>query len=155
MPENIGYGYCCSVFSDCPFEVTGTSGLTTVLLVDDDPNILRPLQLLVEQEGYHVVTALDGEAALAAAVVERPGLIVTDWMMPSVDGVELCRRLKGDPATADIPVVMLSSALPPTPGKPLWDVFLRKPAPLGHLVRAIHRLLDRPHPEPSGRTSRH
>ena len=137
----------------CPFEVNGTSGLATILLVDDDPNILRPLQLLVEREGYRVVTAPDGKAALAAAVIENPGLIVTDWMMPDVDGVELCRRLKGEPATADIPVVMLSAALPPTPNEPLWDVLLRKPAPIGHLIGAIHSLLDRPHREPPGRTS--
>ncbi|MBK5051231.1 response regulator [Paraburkholderia domus] len=135
----------------CPFEVNGTSGLATVLLVDDDPNILRPLKLLVEREGYRVVTALDGRAALAAAAIESPGLIVTDWMMPHVDGVELCRRLKGDPATADIPVVMLSAAFPPTPNEPLWDVLLRKPAPIGHLIRAIHSLLDGQRPEPPGR----
>jgi CheY-like chemotaxis protein len=134
-----------------PSEVNGTSGLATVLIVDDDPNILRPLQLLVEEEGYRVVTALDGRAALAATAIESPGLVVTDWMMPHIDGVELCRRLKDDPATADIPVVMLSAAFPPTPKEPLWDVLLRKPAPIGHLIKAIHTLLDTPHPaEPSG-----
>jgi CheY-like chemotaxis protein len=138
----------------CPFNANGASGLATVLLVDDDPNILRPLQLLVEREGYRVVTAQDGRAALAAMAIESPGLIVTDWMMPHIDGVELCRRLKGDPATADIPVVMLSAALPPTPKEPLWDVLLRKPAPIAHLTKAIHTLLGRPHPDspepPSG-----
>ena len=153
--ENFGYVYCR--FYWLSSEINGTSELATVLLVDDDPNILRPLQLLVEREGYRVVTALDGKAALAAAVIESPGLIVTDWMMPYVDGVELCRqlcrRLKGDAATADIPVAMVSAALPPTPNEPLWDVLLRKPAPIGHLIGAIHSLLDRPHPEPPGRTS--
>jgi CheY-like chemotaxis protein len=146
-------GTFVAAFTGCPFEVNGTSGLATILLVDDDPNILRPLQLLVEREGYRVVTAPDGKAALAAAAIENPGVIVTDWMMPRVDGVELCRRLKGDPATADIPVVMLSAALPPAPNEPLWDVLLRKPAPIGHLIKAIHSLLDRVHPEPPARTS--
>jgi CheY-like chemotaxis protein len=116
--------------------------LPTVLLVDDDPNILRPLRLLVEREGYRVLTAGDGAAALAVAAIESPGLIVTDWMMPRVDGVELCRRLKNDIATADIPVVMLSAALPPEPAEPLWDVLLLKPAPIGRLINTIHSLLD-------------
>jgi DNA-binding response OmpR family regulator len=68
--------------------------LATILLVDDAPNILGPLKLLVEREGYRVLTARDGEAALAAAIIESPSLIVTDWMMPRIDGVELCRRLR-------------------------------------------------------------
>lgn len=115
--------------------------MATVLLVDDDPNILRPLQFLVEREGYRVITALDGKRALVIAALESPGLIVTDWMMPNVDGVELCRRLKRDPITAGIPVVMLSAALPPAQQEPLWDVLLRKPVPIGDLMKAIHSLL--------------
>lgn len=92
-------------------------------------------------------TALDGQAALAAVAIERPGLIVTDWMMPRVDGVELCRRLKSDIATATIPVVMLSAALPPHLGEQLWDVLLLKPAPIGRLIKVIHSLLDEPNLE--------
>jgi DNA-binding response OmpR family regulator len=145
MPESSGTFIADE--SGCPIEVNGASGLATILLVDDDPNILRPLQVLVEREGYRVVTALDGKAALAAAAIESPNLIVTDWMMPQVDGVELCRRLKGDPTTAEIPVVMLSAALPPAPNEPSWDVLLRKPVPIGRLLKTIHSLLDRPHPE--------
>jgi DNA-binding response OmpR family regulator len=121
--------------------------LATILLVDDDPNILRPLRLLVEREGYRVLTAPDGQVALAAAAIERPSLIVTDWMMPRVDGVELCRRLKGDRATAGIPVVMLSAALPPHPNEQLWDVLLLKPAPIGRLIKTIHTLLEGLRPE--------
>jgi Response regulator containing a CheY-like receiver domain and a GGDEF domain len=94
-----------------------------------------------------VLTALDGQAALAAAAIERPGLIVTDWMMPRIDGVELCRRLKADDAMARIPVVMLSAALPPHPSEQLWDVLLLKPTPIGRLIKLIHSLLDESHPE--------
>ncbi|MBB5443128.1 MULTISPECIES: response regulator [unclassified Paraburkholderia] len=129
--------------------------MAIVLLVDDDPNILRPLRLLVEREGYRVLTAGDGEAALAVAAIESPGLIVTDWMMPRVDGVELCRRLKGDTATADIPVVMLSAALPPEPAEPLWDVLLLKPVPINRLIKSIHCLLDIPRQNAPGSTSPH
>ena len=90
-----------------------------------------------------VLTAPDGEAALAAVAVESPGLIVTDWMMPHVDGVELCQQLKRDTATADIPVVMLSAALPPHPKEQLWDLLLLKPAPIGRLIKEIRTLLER------------
>jgi DNA-binding response OmpR family regulator len=128
--------------------------LATVLLVDDDPNILRPLQLLVEREGYRVLTAQNGEAAQAVAVIESPSLIVTDWMMPRVDGIELCRRLKGDIATAGIPVIMLSAALPPDPEEPLWDVLLLKPAPIDRLIKTIRHLLDEPPPDGGGRPCR-
>ncbi|WP_244196599.1 response regulator [Paraburkholderia hospita] len=82
-----------------PVDAKVTREWATILLVDDDPNILRPLQLRVERDGYRVLTAPDGQVAFAAAAIERPSLIVTDWMMPRVDGVELCRRLKGDSAT--------------------------------------------------------
>jgi DNA-binding response OmpR family regulator len=117
--------------------------LTTILLVDDDPNILSPLRWLLEREGLRVLTAPDGEAALAAVAVESPGLIVTDWMMPHVDGVELCQRLKRDTATADIPVVMLSAALPPHQKEQLWDILLLKPAPIRLLIMEIRTLLER------------
>ncbi|MFL9888256.1 response regulator [Paraburkholderia agricolaris] len=121
--------------------------MATILLVDDDPNILRPLRWLLEREGFRLLTALDGQVALATVAIERPGLIVTDWMMPRVDGVELCRRLKGDIMTAAIPVVMLSAALPPHPSEQLWDVLLLKPAPVGRLIKVIHSLLDERLPE--------
>ena len=154
--RQIGSVYCVTngLPGGCPVDAKAARELATILLVDDDPNILRPLQLLVEREGYRVLTAQDGETALAIAAIESPRLIVTDWMMPRVDGVELCRRLKGDTATADIPVVMLSAALPPHPNEQLWDVLLLKPAPIGRLIKTIHALLEGLRPEAPGRPSR-
>jgi DNA-binding response OmpR family regulator len=116
--------------------------VATILLVDDDPKTLRPLRILLETEGYRVLTALDGKAAESVTEVDRPDLIVTDWMMPGVDGVALCRWLKADSATAAIPVVMLSAAEPPRPDEPLWDVLLRKPTPIARLVEGISDLLE-------------
>jgi CheY-like chemotaxis protein len=63
-------------------------------------------------------------------------------MMPRIDGVELCRRLKDDAATAGIPVVMLSAALPPHPAERQRDEFLRKPTPMGRLMNVIRALLE-------------
>jgi CheY-like chemotaxis protein len=122
----------------------------TILLVDDDPNILRPLRLLLERDGYRVLTALNGESALSTVAIENPGLIVTDWMMSPLDGVGLCGRLRDDTATADIPVVMLSAALPPHPTEQLWDVFLLKPTPIARLMEVIRTLLKGRRPDTSG-----
>ncbi|WP_207000817.1 response regulator [Trinickia mobilis] len=115
--------------------------MATILLVDDDANLLRPLKLLLEREGFRVLTAPDGEAALAVAAIEHPNLVVTDWMMPRLDGVGMCRRLKDDAAMADIPVVVLSAALPPHSAEPLWDVLLMKPTPIDRLIKVIRTLL--------------
>jgi len=93
--------------------------VATILFVDDDAKFLRPLQILLEGEGYRVLTALNGKAAASLTEVERPDLVVTDWMMPGVDGVALCRWLSADRATACIPIVMLSAAQPPLAGEPV------------------------------------
>ena len=122
--------------------------MATILLVDDDPNILCPLQFLLERDGYRVVTAQNGEAALAAAALASPNLVVTDWMMPRLDGVGLCRRLRDDATTADIPVVMMSAASPPDSPEHLWDAFLLKPTPLARLLKMMRTLLEKPRRDP-------
>lgn len=81
----------------------------TVLLVDDDPVILKLLQVNFEMEGYHVVTASDGVEGLARCHETNPAIVLCDIMMPNMDGLEVTRRLKGDPATKDIPIVLLSA----------------------------------------------
>ncbi|WP_243469151.1 response regulator [Paraburkholderia sp. PGU19] len=116
--------------------------MATILLVDDDTKILHSLQILLEVEGYRVLTAPDGEVGAAITAMQRPDLIVTDWMMPHVAGVEFCHRLKDDPATSRIPIAMLSSALHPAPTAPPWNVFLRKPVPVKRLLEVIASLLD-------------
>ena len=98
--------------------------------------------MVLEAEGYRVLTATNGEAALVVAAATRPGLVVTDWMMPCVDGVRLCQRLKATRATSDIPVILLSAALPPPPTEQLWDVQLLKPVPIARLLKVIRTLLE-------------
>ncbi len=80
-----------------------------VLVVDDEVYILHILDFSLGAEGFDVITAADGEQALARARSERPDLIVMDIMMPRLDGYETCRRLKGDPATKEIPVLLLTA----------------------------------------------
>jgi two-component system, OmpR family, alkaline phosphatase synthesis response regulator PhoP len=81
----------------------------TVLVVDDDPSVVRVVELNLVQEGHQVRTASDGEEALAAIAQEPPDLVVMDVMMPRMDGFEALKRLKADPATASIPILMLTA----------------------------------------------
>jgi CheY-like chemotaxis protein len=81
----------------------------TILVVDDDPVIQKLLAVNFEMEGYHVVTASDGEEALDRVAGERPAVVVLDVMMPKVDGIEVLRRIKANPITANTPVLLLSA----------------------------------------------
>ena len=80
-----------------------------VLLVEDDPVILRLLEVNFELEGYDVVLAHDGAEGIDLARSERPDLVISDIMMPKVSGLELVAALKGDEATAGIPIILLSA----------------------------------------------
>jgi CheY-like chemotaxis protein len=80
-----------------------------ILLADDEEDVKQIVELFLESKGYEVLTAFDGLAALDMARTQRPDLILLDVMMPVVNGYEVCSRLKADPATRDIPVVMLSA----------------------------------------------
>jgi DNA-binding response OmpR family regulator len=81
----------------------------TVLVVDDDPVILRLLEVNFEMEGFVVHTATDGLEGLERAKASPPDVIVSDVMMPRMNGLELVRGLKADPTTASIPVILLSA----------------------------------------------
>jgi DNA-binding response OmpR family regulator len=80
-----------------------------VLLVEDDPVILRLLEVNFELEGFDVVLARDGAEGIDLAHTERPDLVISDIMMPKVSGLELVAALKGDDATAAIPIILLSA----------------------------------------------
>ncbi|NPV58539.1 MAG: response regulator [Actinobacteria bacterium] len=80
-----------------------------VLVIDDERNILDIIRFNLEVEGYEVITSRDGEEALRMVRELKPDLILCDIMMPEVDGLEVCRRLKADGRTNQIPVVMLSA----------------------------------------------
>ncbi len=80
-----------------------------ILLVDDSKPILRENERILHKAGYEVVCAEDGESALNLARQEKPDLILLDMILPKVSGPEVLSRLKKNPATADIPVVVLSS----------------------------------------------
>ena len=80
-----------------------------VLIVEDEGAQLEVLKYNLEAEGFDVVMAENGDEALLLVAEEDPDLIVLDWMLPNVSGIEICRRIKADPATRPIPIVMLSA----------------------------------------------
>jgi DNA-binding response OmpR family regulator len=81
----------------------------SVLVVDDDPVILRLLQVNFDLEGIEVVTAVDGEEGLKLAQSNPPDLVISDIMMPKVNGLELLAALRSSPDTASLPVILLSA----------------------------------------------
>jgi two-component system, OmpR family, alkaline phosphatase synthesis response regulator PhoP len=80
-----------------------------ILVVDDEEDILELVRYNLDREGYQVVCAISGEAALKAAVSEAVDLIILDLMLPGIDGLEVARRLKQSTATQEIPIVMLTA----------------------------------------------
>ncbi len=81
----------------------------TVLVVDDIATNIKVIAGMLAEDGYGVKVAISGKKALEIIPVHRPDLILLDIMMPEMDGFEVCRRLKADPATADIPVIFLTA----------------------------------------------
>ena len=85
------------------------SSAKTILVADDESHILHIVSLKLRNAGFRVLTARDGEEALDLARAEHPDLLITDYHMPQLSGLELCHRLKDDPATRDIPAIMLTA----------------------------------------------
>ncbi|GCE18425.1 response regulator transcription factor [Dictyobacter kobayashii] len=80
-----------------------------VLVVDDEDNIIELIRLGLRYEGFHVEVASDGEQGIALAQRIDPDLVILDVMMPGIDGIEVCRRLRSNPTTRDVPVLMLTA----------------------------------------------
>ncbi|HZZ81325.1 MAG TPA: HD domain-containing phosphohydrolase [Gemmataceae bacterium] len=111
-----------------------------ILVVDDDVNIRNVLRHILVVDGYEVLTARDGREGLAVATENLPDLILTDVDMPTLDGFEMCRRLKNDPATRFIPIVMVTGREASEDKVSAWDSgaddFLTKPL---HIVEVRAR----------------
>ena len=116
-----------------------------ILICDDDPAILRVLQVNLEVEGYVALLAHHGEEALEVAQAEKPDLIILDIMMPRLDGYQTCERLKASDETKQIPVVFLSAKAQASDiekGKGYGvDDYLTKPFDPDTLISTIERLL--------------
>jgi DNA-binding response OmpR family regulator len=118
-----------------------------ILVVDDEPSIVKSIQYSLEKEGYQVVTASDGQQALEVARREKPNLVVLDVMLPSLDGYEVCRQLRQE---MPIPVIMLTAKgeeIDKVVGLEIGaDEYVTKPFSLRELlarVKALLRLVNR------------
>ncbi len=118
-----------------------------ILIVEDEPDILNLVSYHLEQSGFSVVSAEDGEKALSAIEQERVGLVILDLMLPGISGLEVCRFLKQNPRTKGIPVLMLTARaeeLDRIVGLELGaDDYLVKPFSPRELVLRIHAILRR------------
>ena len=81
----------------------------TILVADDESHILSVVSLKLRNAGFRVLTASDGQEALDLALQERPDLLITDYHMPQLSGLELCQRLKQEPTTRSMPAIMLTA----------------------------------------------
>ena len=117
-----------------------------LLIIDDSPVALSFLQAVFKSASYDVDTAPDGEAGFVKAVSGVPDLIVTDGLMPGIDGFELIRRLKAEPATTDIPVLMLTSGevgdAEFTSREPQPDAMVAKSSSVDPLLAGVKALLN-------------
>ena len=123
----------------------------TILAVDDEVHILELISFNLKAAGYHVVTALTGEEELKRCEVERPSLVLLDIMLPGIDGLEVCRRLKGDRMTSNIPIIMLTARgdeVDKILGLELGaDDYITKPFSVRELAARVKSLLRRVAPQ--------
>ena len=128
-----------------------------ILVVDDEEHIVMILKDSLEFSGFQVVTALDGQEALEVVAKENPELVVLDIGMPKMDGWEVCRRLKSDEKTKDIPVIILTAYAQTSDqkkGAQLGaDRFITKPCDLTYLVEEINTLLSKRKTTPAKKPS--
>lgn len=110
--------------------------LPTILVIDDEPAILALVQDILEDEGYTVLVAADGEHGLIHAQRTPPHLVLTDLMLPGLDGYTLCRTLRAEARTAQIPVIAMSAAYRPQAGV-AFDAILVKPFEIVTLLNLI------------------
>ncbi|NOT42893.1 MAG: phosphate regulon transcriptional regulator PhoB [Alphaproteobacteria bacterium] len=80
-----------------------------ILIAEDEASLMTLLRYNIEKEGYRAVEAFDGEEALLVAAEDTPDLVVLDWMLPKVSGIEVCRRLRGRAETKNVPIIMLTA----------------------------------------------
>jgi CheY-like chemotaxis protein len=113
----------------------------SIIVVDDELVILELIRDIFHEEGFTVLTASTGAAALQLIKQQPVALVITDMMMPNLTGLELAQRLRSDPATATIPIILMSAAMPSGVSDIFADV-IHKPFPLEVIVQVVRRTLS-------------
>lgn len=116
-----------------------------ILVADDEPYILRSIKLVLEEEGYQVFTAEDGEATLGLALAEALDLIILDIKMPKISGQEVHRRLRENKKTKDLPVIILTAIGQEIPQREGWKLdgvdYVTKPFSPYAIVEKVNKML--------------
>jgi DNA-binding response OmpR family regulator len=121
----------------------------SVLIVDDEPNILLSLQFLMKKSGYEVRTSKDGEEALAEIARAAPDLVLLDVMMPKVDGFSVCKMIRDNPEWKDVRIIMLTARgrdVEREKGLALGaDDYITKPFSTADAIARVQAVLGRAH----------
>lgn len=113
-----------------------------ILVVDDDETTRHMLRLILNLEGFNVIQAADGLEALAHVTAHQPDALILDVMMPRMDGLTVCKTLRAQPATVNLPVIILSAI---AEGEKVGaDLYLRKPIDPNELIARLRQLLPTP-----------
>jgi CheY-like chemotaxis protein len=117
--------------------------MQTVLIVDDEFGVAEVLQSILEDEGYRVVTAINGKQGMVRLAEVAPDLVMLDYMMPIMDGTKTLQAIRQQEGGADLPVIMMSSLDEATvrDTTTLYTQFLRKPFRAAHVVALVAKLL--------------
>ncbi|MDP2320682.1 MAG: response regulator [Acidobacteriota bacterium] len=122
-----------------------SNGTVNILIVEDSPTQAQQLQRILEQRGYHVAHAANGRLALESARNHRPAVVISDVVMPEMDGYELCREIKGDPGLSDVPVILVTTLSDPADVirglECRADNFILKPYDEQYLVSSVQFVL--------------
>lgn len=120
-----------------------------VLVVEDEFGNREVLQLLLEAEGYRVRAVSNGKAALEQLAVEVPAVVLSDFMMPTMNGAELCNALRRDPALSHLPFIFMSATSEDVVRQACrdYDAFLAKPFDVDSMLSVVQRMAEggRPH----------
>lgn len=117
--------------------------MAVVLVVDDEWGIANFLEEVLTDEGHEVIVASNGRQALERAAEQRPALVLTDYMMPVMDGADFIDAMAKDPALADVPVILMSSMPEETVAERCRDyvIFVRKPFNIFDVIGLMNDLL--------------
>jgi len=119
-----------------------------ILLIEDEPNQVELIHYNLKAEGYDVLVALDGEEGLELALEEIPDLILLDWMLPKVSGIEVCRQLRRSKITREIPIIMLTARSEESDKIRGLDIgaddYITKPYSIKELLARVRASMRRP-----------
>jgi two-component system phosphate regulon response regulator PhoB len=132
------------------------SEMSRILIVEDDPSLVELLRYNLETEGFDVSVARDGEGGMEAIDADDPDLVVLDWMLPNMSGIEICRQMRQRTATRSTPVIMLTAKGEESDRvrglETGADDYIVKPFSPAELTARIKAVLRRAHPEQLGDT---